>query len=158
MTSANETPAVFNLTVCSFHGALVAGIGTSYGTRSEAEKIEYLNYTIRSNGERAGPRKLLFHETWLDRAHAFGGELWGNESYAYSDPFSYPARSRIIPPLAEHNVLAAFGNMAKDAVFGLEVAETLPREVAVGGGLAYLLSWVPTSYYAIRQNPTEIYC
>lgn len=143
LTTAN---AALNLTVCSFSGALVAGMGTSYGTRSGIEKIEYFNYTLRPDGEKVAPRKFLFHQTWLDRAHAFGGELWANESYEFSDPFSYPARPGVVPPLGEYNVLAAFGNKTRDGVYSLTRGEALPREVAVGGALAYLLSWVPASY------------
>lgn len=140
-----ELESAFDLTVCSFSGALVSGIGTSYGIRFEISKIEYFNYTIRPNGDKAEPRKLLFHKTWLDRAHAVSGELWGNESYTTSDPFSYPARPRIVPP-GKSNVLAAFGNATRDGLYGLLEPEAFPREVAVGGALAYLLSWVSTSY------------
>lgn len=148
-----EPSGDFDLIVCSFSGALVAGIGSSFGTRSVFEKIEYFNYSIQSDGKMAGPREFLFHENWLDRAYAIGGELWKNESYKSSDPFNYPPRPRTTAPQANNNVLGTFGNNTRDALSAVAewdalsaVAEwdALPWEVAVGGSLAYLLSWAPT--------------
>lgn len=43
----------FNLTVCSFSGAFVAGIGTALGTHFTPEKIEYFNYALKPDGKHA---------------------------------------------------------------------------------------------------------
>lgn len=142
----------FNLTVCTFSGALVSGIGTALGTHFASEKIEYFNYALTPNGTQAPPRRILFHENWLDRAYAVDGEQWDNISSVHPDPFSYPARPRTIAP--PHNVLAAFGNTIRDVGSYYNGTEALPAEVAVGGALAYLLSWTPgsDSQFAMRYE------
>lgn len=152
-TATESSPsASLNLTVCTFSGTLVAGIGTALGTHFTIEKIEYFDYAIKPDGKHASPRKLLFHENWLDRAFAVGGPLWANLSTTYPDPFSYPPRPATIPPL--DNTLAGFGNGSRDAVAYYKGNEALPIEVTVGGLLAYLLSWTPgsDSQYAMAYD------
>lgn len=146
--AANHTATVSspssNLTVCTFSGDLVAGIGTALGTHYTVEKIQYFDYAIKPDGKHASPRKLLFHENWLDRVFAVGGPFWANLSTTYPDPFIYPSRPATIPPT--NNLLAGFGNVSRNAVAHYTGAEALPFEVTVGGTLTHLLSWTPGSY------------
>lgn len=76
LPSANRTAS--DLTVSTFSGALVAGIGTALGTHNTIERIQDFNYAIRPDGKYSSPRRLLFHENWLDRAFTVGGPLQEN--------------------------------------------------------------------------------
>lgn len=157
-----ETPeAVFDLTVCSFSGALVAGIGTAPGARDTPQKVELFDYALRSNGSRAKPRKLLFHKNWLDHAHAIEIPLpdelpESTTNTSVTDPFSFPQRPRTYAP--RYNLLGMFGNNTRKAgsrsnALGNQT-QALPIEVVVGGALTYLLVWTPTavSQYSMQYN------
>lgn len=167
---ASDSPYVdFNLTVCSFSGALVAGIGTTLGARDTPPKIEYFDYVLASDGSRAKPRKLLFHENWLDRAHSTERSLPGEstepvQNTSGADPFSFPPRPSIYAP--RYNLLGMFGNNTRKAGSRYNAFEdqtqALSIEVIVGGALGYLLAWTPTalsqysmSYDQIPQEFTE---
>lgn len=141
-----------NLTVCSFSGALVSGIGTALGTHFTNEKIEYFNYTLNRDGKHENPRKILFHENWLDDAYSYDEDQLASDDTTEPAPFTYPARPRTTA--LPYNILAAFGNTTQAAGTYFAGSEALPMEVAVGGALAYLLSWTSgsDSQYAIPYD------
>lgn len=148
----DDSTPTFNLTVCSFSGALASGIGTALGTHATAEKVEYFDYALKPDGRRMGPRRILFHENWLDNAYSRKDSPWESDNDPDTDAlasFTYPARPRTT--VSPYNVLAAFGNATQVAGEFSNVTEALPSEVAVGGALAYLLSWTSGSdtQYAI---------
>lgn len=155
------------LVVCSFSAVLVDAVATSYGTDYTGEKVEYLNHVLLTNGTTASPRKLLFHENWLDRAYGYDPGLWLSDAYPditapegtlspanYSYPkgsiiqpdnFTYPARPGLNP---KRNSFRIFGSELIYAV-GFDISdesqrarnEAFPVEATVGGILTYLLSW-----------------
>lgn len=157
---SSENPFVlFDLTVCSFSGVLVAGMGTAPGARDTPQKIELFDYALRSNGSRAKPRKFLFHENWLDYAHAIFESPESSESTtntSVTSPFSFPQRPGTHAP--QHNLLGMFGNNTRKAgsrsnAIG-DQTQALSIEVVVGGALSYLLAWTPTttSQYSMQYN------
>lgn len=163
-------PAAHKLIVCSFSGALVSGIGTALGTHFTSEKIEYFNYTLRSDGTHAQPRQLLFHESWLDFGHFFNSKEYidfnvkassSNASSPHYDPVPFPARPRTAPPW-EGNLLTGFGNITRIAGASYPGTQALPTEVLVGGALAYMISFTygsdtqfTTSYYQLPREFTD---
>lgn len=142
----SDNPQIpFNLTVCSFSGKLVSGVGTTMGLRDTPEKIEYFDYILQHNGTTAKPRQILFHENWLDFAYSIK-DPGDNESVRATlptTPFSYPQRPRTTAP--EYNLLGMFGNNTRKAGSRLNMMgiqpEALAVEVPVGGALGYLLAW-----------------
>lgn len=143
---------IFNLTVCSFSGALVAGIGTTLGARNTPPKIKYFDYVLDSDGSQAKPRKLLFHKNWLDYAYSIELAL----PYESTDPvqntsgtdlFSFPRRPRTNAP--RYNLLGMFRNNTRKAgsrwnAIGNQT-QALSVEVIFGGARAYLLAWTPNA-------------
>lgn len=166
---SDDSYVTFNLTVCSFSGALVAGIGTTLGARDTPPKIEYFDYVLDSDGSRAKPRKLLFHENWLDYAYSIERALPYEltepvRNTSGTDQFSYPQRPRTNAP--RYNLLGMFGNNTRRAGSRYNAVgdqtQALSVEVIVGGALAYLLAWTPTAisqysmpYDQIPQEFTE---
>lgn len=151
---------MYNLTVCSFSGALVAAIATTYGVQNVAEYVGYLDHVLLANGSTAPPRKLLFHENWLDRAYGLDPAFhhtkpedtaYPTGSMEYPDNFTYPAR----PGTTARDTL--FGSLGWffTSAGGFEFVnkpnpkpvphEAFQVEMVVGGMLAYLLSWTPPS-------------
>lgn len=151
----SDSPDVaFNLTVCSFSGALVAGIGTTLGARNTPSKIEYFDYVCKPDRSQSKPRKLLFHENWLDNAYSIELPLPYEptepvRNTSRTDPFSFefPQRPRIDAP--RYNLLGMFGNNTRKAGSRSNAiddqTQALSIEVIVGGALAYLLAWTPTA-------------
>lgn len=157
MPSSGDPYIVFDLTVCSFSGALVSAIGTTPGARDTPPKIELFDYVLHPNGSQAKPRRLLFHENWLDYAHTVEFTLSdGLLESPMASPFSFPQRPRTSAP--RNNLLGMFGNNTRRAGSRLNAlgnqTEALSIEVVVGGALTYLLAWIPTavSQYSMEYN------
>lgn len=104
------------------------------------------------DGQRKDPRRLLFHENWLDNAYSTIDAEWESNDIHIPASFNYPSRPRTTA--SPYNVLAAFGNTTQVAGGFDHTVEALSTEVAVGGALAYLLSWTARSdtQYSIPLN------
>lgn len=150
MPLSDDPQVPFNLTVGSFSGKFVSGVGTTMGLRDTPEQIQYFDYVLRHNGTTAKPPQILFHENWLDFAYSIK-DPGDNESVQISPsttPFSYPQRPGTTAP--EYNLLGMFGNNTRRAgsrrnMMGIQ-PKALAVEVTVGGALGYLLAWTsPTN-------------
>lgn len=135
----------FNLTVCSSSAVLVSGIGTASGVLDTPQNVEYFNHVLLSNGTTIKPRRILFHETWLDFGYYVDTSEspdHGSTSTTSKDPFSYSNRPRASPP--GFNLFGMFGNNTRQAgsrsnAVGHQTSASA-IEVTVGGALLYLLS------------------
>lgn len=172
----DEISGLSNLTVCSFSAMLVAAVSTSYGTKTMDQGFEFLDYVLSADGSPPPPRKFLFHENWLNRAYSYDPELlllssvittgirnstmytdvtpyaWSNWTYSSGsmvtpDNFTYTKRPGLVP---QNNSFGQLGTSMVSSIYPPRVNDSpftaFPLEVAVGGPLTYLLSWVLPSY------------
>lgn len=137
----------FNLTVCTYSAIIVSGIGTAPGAYDTPTKVQYFDHVVLQNGSFISPRRILFHENWLDYAYYIDMSPNATHNLSTADPFSYSPRPRKTVP--GYNLLGMFGNNTRHAGSRWNEVGNQTRatalEVTVGGALTYLLSWVPAS-------------
>lgn len=146
----------FELSVCSFSAELVSGIGTATGLHNTPDKVEYFDHILLHDGSTIPPRKILFHEDWIDIGYFVSPSEPAPDTSSAVDPPTFPPRPRITPP--GYNLLGMFGNNTRNAgsrrneLGNHTLAAAL--EVTIGGELTFLLSWVPptSSQYAMSVD------
>lgn len=141
--------ATQNVTVCSISATIKAVIISSLDVKFDAWYVKYLDYyQTRPDGVNVPPRKIIYHEHWLDAIHDLGSGPSPTSRINITGNVTYPQRNMSKP--ATNPTLFRFGktflNDDSDRLGHYDYSESAAvAEVAVGGAFLFVLSHMNAS-------------